>query len=209
MSLYRVVLNINFRNSGCTEIYFTGVSDAPGALAIAKKIALYRTAFFGAEVELVYAHASSTNSTKDAVTCDLDFPLGPHKAVPTGVLAPNDSSSAVQQRFETAAGQWSNRMFRFCPDNYLEGAVIADKNIWRPLDPGNAPVNPEGSGTLVNIQKSFWSYLILNSPHTRKTGPDTFVQTPIVRILPIRVSRRATGRPFGLFRGRRSSNLVV
>jgi hypothetical protein len=115
----------------------------------------------------------------------------------------------VQQRFETAAGLWSNRMYRFCPDNFLAGNVIADKNIWKPLPVGTAPYDPFGTANLVNVQKSFWSYLILNCPHTKKTGPDTFTQTPVARILPIRVSRRATGRPFGLFRGRRSSNLVV
>lgn len=205
---FRITLNINFKNAGWSEKYFTNVTDAAGALTIATNIALYRTAFFGAEVELVYAHASQTDSSKDAISCALDYPLGPHKAVSSSVQPPNDPFSAVQQRFETANGRWINRMYRGLPDDQIPGDTILNKDIFRPLNPGVAPYDPNGNASLLNIQKSFWSYLILNYPHARKSGSNVYTMTAWARVMPIRVSKHATGRPFGLFRGKRRSNLV-
>ena len=206
---YRVTLNINVKNAGWSERYFTAQTNASDALRVATTIAKYRTAFFGAGVSLVYAHASTTDSKKDAISCDLNFPLGPHKSVALGVEAPNDPFSAVQQRFETAGGQWVNRMYRGCPDNYIEGQVLNVPDYFRPLPIGQAPYDPDGNANLANISKSFWTYLMLNSPHSRKETGNVYNQIFYTRVMPIRISRHQTGRPFGLFRGRAPANLIT
>jgi hypothetical protein len=205
---FRCTLNINFKNAGWSEKYFLSAGSYGVALDQASKIALYRTVFFGKEVELVYAHVSRTDTTKDAVSCDLGFPLGPHKSVPADVNKPNDAFSAVQQRFETADGRWMNRMYRGVPDNEVYGQIIQTPDQWRPLPTGTAPFDPTGNANRLSIARSFWTYLIQVSPHMRKVSGTTYNDTPFVRIIPIRVSKHATGRPFGLFRGRHASNLV-
>lgn len=206
---FRLSLKINFKTAGWTEGYWLVASNFSEALTKGVAIAQYRTAFFGAGVELVFASIQQQNPSKQAVSCDLDFPLGPHPQVPKAVESPDNPFVAVQQRFETSSGSWINRMYRGVPDNAIQGFNIGQKDIWRPLPPGANIASPTGNANLESIQRSFWNYLLLNSPHSKKTAPNTYDQTPYVRIIPIRVSRHQTGRPFGQFRGRSPSNSIT
>ena len=101
----KCVLNINFRNAGWSELYILQETDYAPALVKAVQIALYRTAFFGTGVQLVFAHVSRIGAERDSVTCDLNYPLGPHPSILPDNVAPNDTVSAVQERFETAGGR--------------------------------------------------------------------------------------------------------
>jgi hypothetical protein len=212
---YKIVLAINCQGVGWLERWILNTnapnglipstsSSFPGNIGTISAFAYYRTAFFGAGTQIVYAHASQVGKNKDGIAGDLPYPMGPHSAL-GNIDAPDNPFVAVQQRYETAAGLWYNQMFTGIPDSWVVNDKLVNQLPWRPLMSG-APVDPTvTTNSLLQIQQSFWSFLLQNVPHSTLTAKGnlwTYNQIDNLRIIPRKVSRHLRGRPFGLSRGR-------
>jgi len=218
-SIMKGVMYMNFKNSGWSESYYLKETTYASAIPVFEKMTKLRTTFFGTGVAVVWSRVSlegldpvTGKNMKDAVGCDIDYPLGPHpRAVDsTHLTPPEDPWTALMMRVETANGKWINRFIRGCPDERLSDLTASGFTSisLSPLPIGQAPYNPDGAATLQNLQRSFWSMVRDSTYHVKPVLPASFETTGFARLIFVRVGKKNTGRPFGMFRGRAQAHLV-
>lgn len=208
-TLFKGVLALTYQQSGWQETYNFAETTYNAALARAERLAKLRTAWMGAGVKLIFARVIKAGGERDAAIVPLDYPLVQHAVVANNTtfkhLEPNDAFTALMFRLQTASGKWVNRFIRGIGDNYvLDFEVDSTSNTFTPLALPPDQVNPDTSQSPSNLLRGFLSYLRDFTVRAHKLGPASWELENFNGIAFRRVGKHDTGRPFGMFRGRRS-----
>lgn len=217
-SMLRAVLFFEMGNAGWQELYWLNpsISTYLQALDVAKNLAYYRTAFIGSGVSITFVRVSNSDSTRDGMVCQLPYPLGPHPSWqqsgtgPDVLGTPEDPFTAAMTRFETAQARWGNRFWRGCVDAWFTNKAILYPQYFTPA-PANTPFvdpTPAGNANHLSICQYFWLYYMANVPLVKRLFGGQLSYDTLAYMTPIKVTRRITGRPFGISRGRRASNVI-
>lgn len=203
----KLVLKINHQAddpSGDSETYYLKTIAYTDALNVGSIICNYRRSLFAQGVRLVYARVSFLGKPRDKRTIP-GGPLGPLPQVSPQLLIDNPAEG-LMYAYESAAGKWGNRLFRYVPDDMIQDFKLTGPSIL-PLGASLALSDPlDGGAPLKRIQQSFLRFLITNTRHVQITTPGTPPQGNIedwVDAVYRRIGVHKVGRPFGLRVGKR------
>lgn len=214
------VIDIDYKVNGWTEkFYLRGVTSYATGLTKLRTLIFGRSALFGKGVECTYARVSRVDSDKDALVCNLPYPIGPHPSLSSSPSSPprdaldfpQEAQSAVQQREETANGKWANRYIRGIPDAWITNKRVVFPELFQPFGtavPDNG-IPYDATQPHLDICQQFWRYL-MDNVSIGHVNPVTKVVTysNIDFLATIGVTSRKTGRPSRASHGRRPANLI-
>lgn len=200
--LIRGILYCNYKANGWSEVYALKETDMVAAEQTFRTIAGLRTAWFGAGVSLVWARVATAKSPRDGLMCQLDFPLGPYDKS-TGLAEPEDPFTGIMWRFAGANFRWANRILRGVPDSEIQGNDWIGGTFKFLNTLSTPPISWPTTATVTNARKGFFSRIIGGCCMATPAAGVNFNKVEFT--LPIvyrKITRRATGRPFGTSRGR-------
>lgn len=201
-------LFINGGTKGWSEKFWLTDSTLATAMVSFNLLCKWRASLLAKDFTIAWARvtfADTLRNSKAAILAPL-LPTGDDTpaAVTQGFGVVNKTEDGFLFRFETADGQWANRIIRGVPDQDLTDDEIVGNLVINPTPPAVVPAM--GVLTWLSFLGNYVGYLVNNTVQSKRLpgNPRTWNLTAWDRAIFRRAAIRRTGRPFDTSRGRRS-----
>jgi len=214
-TLLQLVIHSKYGGHGWSDKWFLDYPDFASASLIASRIAIYRARALAPGGEVVWARMSFVDTPRNTVAC-LNAPIKPLAYTGEQATAIQDPYTALHFRYETADGQWANRLIRGIGDDVVANfelvPSITTNNTWRQYGPTDALPSFNDPGIPhSNMVLAYLEYARRNTVHAKlDVGPTvSYIITPWSKVIFRKVANRDTGRAFGMTRGRAPKRAAV
>lgn len=190
-------LYCNWRSNGWSEKYHLPPMDWAEALQLGAQIARWRIAASCRETRLIWGRiAYADDRTLTAPLPNIGIEAIPRAGIGAG--GPHTVFTRLHYRFETAGGDWGDRLFAGIPDDAVgPDGTTADL---QPLQPGEVPADPsDPAASWALTMRSCVSFLLANTRFATRKGvadPGLWRVEPWTKAVFRRPSTRNIGRDF-------------